>query len=397
MRNETALKQVGKAQFSAGSNMICIDWVCPYMLDDNQSWETWGHRMFCSILHHGRQCQHVLHPYWPRSAVLTTSGAMETLQRKIHSKCHLYLRCLMIFTYHCTSYCLSHNPSPGSQLQRQAPCTGELPGSFGNRSSWELKTLIPDMIYYWWPVCNFRYTKCELLRKLFPRPAMRSTAPFICASCEVPTCQTWLKGLTITQATLKNILIVGMSIQPNFASHLASTWIPKTNQNEIDWVSSLMIMSWRCWLALALSTKSCAKTSATFMLPQWMHDAIPMSNRNPMSHCFNISIRTLFLWTRGSHFRFVWKRCKGGIRSYTLIHAHSITQYLFMLPKSKNYGNMLWNIGLCQQVTTNLMWVNLPSGANIVRILWVHLHRWCTADLGRHEKIEASLEPLLPR
>ena len=187
---------------------------------------------------------------------------------------------------------------------------------------------------------------------------MRSTAPFICASCEVPTCQSWLKGLTTREATLKNML-AGMSNQPNFASRLASTWIPK---NQPTWNRLSVVLN--------------------------DHVLEMLISLGPLHQIMRKNLCYL-------HITSVNARSHTDVKSQC--HAPFNHAVIFLsFQKATCYRNMLWNIGLCQEVITKWIWVNLPSGANIGRVLWVHLHRWCTGDLGRHNKIEASLEPLLP-
>lgn len=173
-------------------------------------------------------------------------------------------------------------------------------------------------------VRNSGYTTCRFFAQTFPRPAIRSTAPFICASCEVPTCQSWLKGLTIMEATLsKNMLIVGMSNQPNFASRLASTWIPK---NQPTWNRLSVVLN--------------------------DHVLEMLISLSPLHQIMRKNLCYL-------HITSVNARAHTDVKSQC--HApfnHAVIFSCFQ--KATFYRNMLWNVGLCQQVITKWIWVNLP-------------------------------------
>ena len=151
---------------------------------------------------------------------------------------------------------------------------------------------------------------------------MRSTAPFICASCEVPTCQSWLKGLTTREATLKNML-AGMSDQPNFASRLASTWIPK---NQPTWNRLSVVLN--------------------------DHVLEMLISLGPLHQIMRKNLCYL-------HITSVNARAHTDVKSQC--HAPFNHPVIFScFQKATFYRNMFWIIDLCQQVITKWIWVNLP-------------------------------------
>ena len=262
----------------------------------------------------------------------------------------------VIFTYKLHIFpCLSQTqsriaaPAPGTMYRRAARfvLVPEAVGSWRhwNRiwsttdfwwkkscTSWDVKNLVNNGYTYQlvqdffhqrqWPVCNSGYTKCRLFAQTFPRPAMRSTAPFICASSEVPTCQSWLKGLTTREATLKNML-AGMSNQPNFASRLASTWIPK---NQPTWNRLSVVLN--------------------------DHVLEMLISLGPVHQIMRKNLCYL-------HITSVNARAHTDVKSQC--HApfnHAVIFSCFQ--KATFYRNMLWNVGLCQQVKKKWIWVNLP-------------------------------------
>ena len=167
---ETALKQVGKAQFSTGSDIILLlHWL-------SMSIHDWWSSKLGNV-----RARDVLQHLAPWAAVSTCPARTLTKVRSAYQwsygsrqkkdpfkiECHLYLQqhhikvtwtwgkkkpchhlplgcndCDFYLYINYTSFHVFPIPSPGSQLQRQAPCTRELPGSFslteavGNWSHW---------------------------------------------------------------------------------------------------------------------------------------------------------------------------------------------------------------------------------------------------------------------